>query len=56
MALFADAETLRRISKDPNEGGENHVFMTKIYLDRLSTIDRIARSLGGLRYLYVKTS
>jgi hypothetical protein len=53
MTFFADSETQTRISKDPNEGGQSHVEIFKINFDRLSTIDRIARSLGGLRYLYM---
>lgn len=54
IALFADADTQTRVGKDPNEGGLSHVLLTKIYLDRLSAMDRLARRAGGLRYLYVK--
>ncbi len=57
LALYTDVETKTRISKAPNEGGLSHMPVTMLYLDRVqSTVDRLARSVGGLRYLYVKTN
>lgn len=47
-----DAKTQTRVTPDNNyEGGT--VLLTKIYLDRLGTVNNLVRSFGGLSSIYV---
>lgn len=52
IAIFVDAKTQSKVTPDNNyEGGT--VLLTKIYLDRLGTVNNLVRSFGGFSSIYV---
>ena len=52
IAIFVDARTQTKVTTSSDYHGGT-VLLTKIYLDRLGTLNTLVRSFGGLSSIYV---
>ncbi|MCJ1249552.1 hypothetical protein MMC30_006778 [Trapelia coarctata] len=54
VTIFVDPQTESiATTKNETEDGHSNIMIAKLYLDRLSTFNRLLRVLGKLSYLYI---